>query len=578
MLSDPQMAHYARYALEPNPDESVDEALREAAGELSGSLRVGVINSIGVRGDAGAAEMLVPLLEDSDPAVAGAAATTLARLKTPAAVAALLEALPGPDEQRHLGAKACLIAADELLSDGEADRALAIYQELGKLEGPKFVRIAALQGSLRAKGPGDGLPMLVDLLEDDDQARFRVALAMAHAWGGDNVVAGLLDKLPDLPADRAALVIYTLGDLEASQALAAVIESAESGLDNVRVAAVRVLATLGDRSAVPVLLDIGVQAPGDLADAARESLAALAGEEIDQELEDRLAEAEGPLRLLLIGLVGQRAMESCVPALLEAVEDADPDVRAAAIEALGRTVGLDDLPVLIARMVEPKNEQLGAAAKEALRKACLRAADRDAVAERLLSAMQGASLTANSDLLDLLRVVGGADALAGVRQAAESGNDDLQNAATRVLGEWLDASAGPVLLDLAKSGPEKYRIRSLRGYIRIIRQFGDLPNQQRLEMAETAMATASRDDEKRLVLDTLTRVPTPQSMRMILRSLDDSALAESACKALVAISETIVDRNPRIVAEAMVKVVDRAESPELKSQAQVLLNRANSKL
>ena len=209
MLSDPQMAHYARYALEPNPDESVDEALREAAGELSGSLRVGVINSIGVRGDTGAAEMLVPLLEDSDPAVAGAAATTLARLKTPAAVAALLEVLPGPDEQRHLGAKACLIAADELLSDGEADRALAIYQELGKLEGPKFVRIAALQGSLRAKGPGDGLPMLVDLLEDDDQARFRVALAMAHAWGGDNVVAGLLDKLPDLPADRAALVIYT---------------------------------------------------------------------------------------------------------------------------------------------------------------------------------------------------------------------------------------------------------------------------------------------------------------------------------------------------------------------------------
>jgi hypothetical protein len=229
-------------------------------------------------------------------------------------------------------------------------------------------------------------------------------------------------------------------------------------------------------------------------------------------------------------------------------------------------------------MVEPKNDQLRTAAKEALRKACLRAADRDAVAEELLSAMQGASLTANSDLLDLLGTVGGETALAGVRQATRSGSDDLQNAATRVLGEWLDTSAAPVLLELAKTGPEKYRIRCLRGYIRIIRQFGDLKNDERLKMAGIAMAAADRDDEKRLVLDALTRVPTPAAMKMILQAQEDPTLAESASAALVAISKQIVDRNPGIVAQAMTKVVDKATDPDVKSQAQELLNRANSKL
>ena len=58
MLSDPKMSHYARFAMVPIPDPSVDAALREAAKKLKGHLLVGVINSIGQRQDVGA----IPLL------------------------------------------------------------------------------------------------------------------------------------------------------------------------------------------------------------------------------------------------------------------------------------------------------------------------------------------------------------------------------------------------------------------------------------------------------------------------------------------------------------------------------------
>jgi len=67
----------------------------------------------------------------------------------------------------------------------------------------------------------------------------------------------------------------------------------------------------------------------------------------------------------------------------------------------------------------------------------------------------------------------------------------------------MTSDAAPVLLDLAKNASgEKYRVRALRGYIRIARQF-TMPEQQRCEMCQNAMAAAVQPAEQKLVLDIL---------------------------------------------------------------------------
>ena len=117
------------------------------------------------------------------------------------------------------------------------------------------------------------------------------------------------------------------------------------------------------------------------------------------------------------------------------------------------------------------------------------------------------SPAAKAELLDLLIYVGGAKALAGIGTAANSDDDALADAATQALGKWLTPRHRAVLLDLAQNGNAKYRTRCLRGYIRVIRQFGLRPN-QRLKMSRTAFDAATRDEERKLVLDTLTRFPS----------------------------------------------------------------------
>jgi len=81
LLPDEQLSHYARFALEPNPDPSADDALRAALGKLKGRLLVGVINSIAHRRDGRALGALDRLRQDADREVAQAADAAMARIR-----------------------------------------------------------------------------------------------------------------------------------------------------------------------------------------------------------------------------------------------------------------------------------------------------------------------------------------------------------------------------------------------------------------------------------------------------------------------------------------------------------------
>jgi HEAT repeat protein len=83
LLTDPQLSHYARFALEPIPDPAVDAALLAALGKVKGPILIGVINSLGQRKSSKALDDLGRLLHDSDPAVAQAANAALARIRPP---------------------------------------------------------------------------------------------------------------------------------------------------------------------------------------------------------------------------------------------------------------------------------------------------------------------------------------------------------------------------------------------------------------------------------------------------------------------------------------------------------------
>jgi hypothetical protein len=146
LLTNAELSHMARYALERIPCDCAVDAMRDAMGKVQGKLKVGMINSLGVRRDAKATGALVGLLKDSDKEVADAAAAALGKIGSPEAAKAL-QALP----ESLAVADALLACAEQLLADGKKADAMLIYTKLAKSE-IKHVKLAATRGMLAATG------------------------------------------------------------------------------------------------------------------------------------------------------------------------------------------------------------------------------------------------------------------------------------------------------------------------------------------------------------------------------------------------------------------------------------------
>jgi hypothetical protein len=145
LLGHPQLSCYARFALEPNPDPSVDEALRDALPKAQGRLKIGVITSIGVRKDAKALDMLAKLIDDSDVEIACAAAAAVGMIGGVQASRTLQTALGRTKLPLFpVVARAALLCAEGLMTSNRA-RALDLYTQLNAETMPKPVRLAAIR-------------------------------------------------------------------------------------------------------------------------------------------------------------------------------------------------------------------------------------------------------------------------------------------------------------------------------------------------------------------------------------------------------------------------------------------------
>ena len=538
LLPDEQLSSWARTALEAIPGPEADAALRSASESLEGRLLIGMINSIGVRRDAGSVEALAKRLQDKDTEVAIAAAVALGRIGNAPATELLTKALASaPAEVRSGVAEGCVLCAERLLAEGKSAESAAIYDQVRKAEVPMQRVVEATRGAILAR-KGDGLPLLLEQLQSPNQALLNVALMTAREFPGAEVDKALAAELATATPERAALIIQAMADRPKTVVLAAVLKAAEKGPAVVRLSAIDALGRVGDASCLTSLLQIATDPDADLAQAAKATLANLPGDAVNSQIVALLPDAKGATYLSLLQMIGQRRIDA-VPQLQKALTHADPAVRSAALSALGETVDLQNLSVLVSQVVAPKYPEDAPVAEKALKAASIRMPDREACATELATAIeQSKSVATKGVLLDILGAMGGTKALATLGAAAHSKDTQLQDISSRLLGEWMTEDAAPVLLDLAKAPGNQYQIRALRGYIRIARQFV-LPEAQRVEMCQKAFEAARLPAEKKLVLDVLKRYPSVETLKLAVSAIQVPELKDDATQAVLAIAPKV---------------------------------------
>lgn len=543
LLIDEQLASWARIPLEVIPGPAADEALRKALDSTQGKLQVGAINSIGVRRDAGAVDVLSLRLQDQDAEVASAAAVALGLIGNTPASKSLRSALAAaPVKVRSAVAEGLVLCAERLLAEDNAAAATEIYDEVRKAEVPQQRILEATRGAILSRKEG-GIALLTEQFRSPNKALFQIGLATAREIPGKKVDETLAAELTTAPPERAALIVVAMADRPETVVLPAVLKAAGKGPKPVRLAAIGALGRVGDATCLTSLLEISVESDAELAQSAKTALAELPGEKVDKEIVARLAKPDGKLYPLLLELVGQRRIEA-VTALLKALDNSDKTVRSAALTALGNTVPAKNLSVLIKQVVTPKHAEDAPVAQVALKTACIRMPDREACAEELALAVERAPAATKTTLLEILSDVGGTKALNTIGAAAKSDDAQLQDTGSRLLGKWSSVDAAPVLLNLTKTASsDKYHVRAAKGYISLIRRFATIPEPQRLEMCQNALAACRHPAEQKLVLDALKLYPSVESLKFVVKTGSEKPdLKDEASQASMAIAQKLTGK------------------------------------
>ncbi len=209
LLDESDLSHMARFALQRMSCEKVDPVLRAALETVNDQLKVGIISSIGARGDTEAIPELANLLEDDDADLVHAAIDALARIGTAEAQNALAEAEVEERLQNDLH-QARIVCADGMLSEGQEEQARVIYRELYENSDVASVRASALYGLVRS-GASDSAELLLETVQSDSRYMQRAAAKFLRRVRDADISKALAEEMGALGPERSWLFLPSAG-------------------------------------------------------------------------------------------------------------------------------------------------------------------------------------------------------------------------------------------------------------------------------------------------------------------------------------------------------------------------------
>ena len=573
LLTNPNLSGVARLALERIPHPDSTGALRRALPKTTGSLKVGIINSLGAMADANATGDLVKLVDERDPGLAGAAAVALGQIGTPQAAAALSKFHGTTPGELHARVdEASLAAAENLLRHKHKTQAELMLRELFS-EANGTVRPGAFRGLIAAE-PDKTEDLLTQALRVGDEKLLNLITRIMAELPPEQAQRPLLRALGSLPARGQVAVLDSVqlrGDAQARPAVFAAWDSSEP---QVRAAAVRALGRVGAPIDVPKLVGLAASDAGPEGAAARSALAALPGRENSAAILSLLAGSGPPVRVEAIRAAASRRATEAAPVLANFLTDpADPTnpVHRAALEALALLGDEGQVPPVIRSLRAAHAEPERARAEKTL--ASLVARGGPKTLDALLAGVTDLDPQGRVILLQQLATLGGPQAIAPVRAALTGGVPELREGAFRVLTVWPDWEAAPNLLKLAQTPePPAWRAPAFRGYIRLCREVPMSP-EIRLGRVSEGARLAQTTEDKLSVISVLAELPTAGSLKLLSSYLEDVALADAAALGIVKVAAELAPKNRVEAVPVLLQVLKASRNAEAQKQAKVLLKK-----
>ncbi len=420
----------------------------------------------------------------------------------------------------------------------------------------------------------EAVKMVLDILKSGDQDMQSVAISMVKDMPGEDVTKALAAELPNLSPKSQVQLISALGDRGDAAARPAVVDAAKSENQSVRIAALRALGQLGDKTTVTLLAQAAADAAGAEQKAARDSLYRLRGENVDQVVLDEIAKADADVKVELIGAVGHRNIGAGVKPLLKTARDGSRKIRTESFRVLKVIAEPEHLPALVELLIEAETSSDRRECQKTVAAVAHKIEQKNKQAQAVLKALpEVEKAESRCALLGALGKIGDSTALPVLTAALKEKNPDIQTAAIRSLAEWPTPEPLPELLKVAETADNNlHKILALRGFVRLLGLESKRPAEKTVEMYKKAMSLAPNAVEKRRVLSGLAKTKSREALEMAAEYLDDPNLSREAEYAVVKIAEGIASDYPELAKNTLKKIIEQTKNDILCKQAQEILD------
>lgn len=573
MLAEPRVCDPAAVALTAIATPAAEKALLDATPSADSVRLVPLMKALGTLRSKAATPLLLKLATGDNAALREVALSALADSGAPEATEVLRKQADGKSPQ----------AISRLLryarrTEREAGTRLA----RGVLTGadmPAHLRSDALSTLVTLQGEA----ALKDLLAaaGDPNIEFRIAaLKLAAQIPGAAATEQWVARLGQIeaPAIRGE-ILAMLGARGDKAAIPGVRQALADKDESVQLAAIAALVRIAGDDAVDDLLAAAQSESPTLRSGAAAALVSLPGDKALTAVAGALAKADVKLRPALIDILATRVARPHADAVLVQASSDNAEVRSAALKALGKLAGEEQIPALVKLAVNATATVDEEAALAAVTTAAQRLNPPEVRAESILAALPRTSGAKRGVFLRAIGRLGGAQSLATVIGELDAEAAPVRDAALRALADWPDASALPALLKAAENEKEIPRhVTAVRGTIRLIG--ASVPAAEKVKAYQSVLALARRPDEKRAVLSALANERGQQALNAATALLDGDLKAEAAL-AVIRIALPVKGKDQglsgKAAADALEKAIPWCPDAALKQQAEAHVKKIKPK-
>ncbi len=573
MLKAPEVCQMARHAMETIPGSEADEALRKQLEESEDDIvSIGIIGTLGHRRDAGSVEQLAQIIDEKNEHLAIAAANALGSIASSDAEDALAR-LQGNVEGRVLNEllHARLSCAADFVQDQKVSRAMGVYEQLLGESMPVQVQVGALQGFVEIGA--DGTDERIVNIIGSRSGRLQMAAIMLSAKVESEQIVSLLGELmPETDEQTQITVLAALSKRADISAMPYVKKAAQSDNVSVRVAALEALKNTGDGSAVEFLAVRAAETTGQEQRAARESLYAIPGQDVNSTIIDLVPETPQRVKAELLTAIGQRYMDNGIELLLKNAASDEAEIASASMGGLRRIGNKEQFPQLVDLMLNVESSMQGQV-EHTILTVLNRCGGSDILTDSALQYLPTEDVDSHALLLNLLGHSGYKKGLDVILEGLESQENVIKRASIDAAGNWPGCEVVEPLLKVVSETDERtHRVVAFRAAVSRASECGEVADRQRLQLLGKCIDVAPDANEARRILPALREIHLVESVKLTSKLLNKPGLEDEAATTIARISKNLPKGDLQEIEPILQKAHEATQNAEVRQDIAELIN------